>query len=91
MGLGAYLAGVTDRKHYEVEEKREWQEVRDFPEAEEEEIFEILGRYGIERDEASGVVKALKGSESNWVKVLFYPFVFSIHLTFCHPLQNQYR
>jgi len=56
MGLGAYLAASTERKHYEVEEERERREVKECPKAEEDEIYEILGRYGIARAEASGVV-----------------------------------
>ncbi len=31
MGLGAYLAAVTERDHYDAELKREWQEVQERP------------------------------------------------------------
>lgn len=49
MGLGAWLAAMTEKKHYEVEEAREWSEVRDKPDAEAEEIYEIFDKYGIDR------------------------------------------
>ncbi|KAK6440138.1 Protein ccc1 [Oleoguttula sp. CCFEE 5521] len=70
MGLGAYLAGVTDKKHYEVERAREVQEVRETPHEEEEEIFELLGRYGVGREASAGVVESLKSNEDMWVKFM---------------------
>jgi hypothetical protein len=69
MGLGAWLATMTDRKHYEVEEAREHQEIRDMPEAEEEEIYEIFDTYGIAREAVTPLVQQLKSNEDMWVKV----------------------
>ena len=69
MGLGAFLAARTDRKHYEVEEKRERQEVKECPAAEEEEIYDIFNQYGIARTATAEVVKSLKEDEDAWVKV----------------------
>ena len=69
MGLGAWLAAETERKHYEVEEAREKREVRDVPKKEEEEIYEIFDQYAIGRSAAKGVVDALKENEDMWVKV----------------------
>jgi VIT1/CCC1 family predicted Fe2+/Mn2+ transporter len=71
MGLGAFLAGITDAKHYQVEQAREWKEVRECPKAEEEEIYELLGEYGIGREACVGVVESLKHNEDMWVKVSF--------------------
>jgi vacuolar iron transporter family protein len=68
MGLGAYLAAITEKKHYEVEERRERREVKDTPKAEEDEIYEIFEQYGISREECKGVVNGLKGNEDNWVR-----------------------
>jgi VIT1/CCC1 family predicted Fe2+/Mn2+ transporter len=68
MGLGAYLAAVTERKHYMVEEVRERREVREKPAAEEEEIYDIFQQYGIGRDAAKGMVECLKLDEDLWVK-----------------------
>lgn len=69
MGLGAWLAAETERKHYEVEEAREMREVQEVPHKEEEEIYEIFEEYSIPRAAAKGVVEALKVNEDMWVKV----------------------
>lgn len=71
MGLGAYLAAKTDRKHYEVEEERERKEVKECPAAEEQEIYDILSQYSIPREATVGVVESLKKDEDAWVKVWF--------------------
>ena len=69
MGLGAWLAAMTEKKHFEVEEARERREVKDSPHEEEEEIFQIFEKYGIQRSEAKGVVDGLKANEEMWVQV----------------------
>ena len=69
MGLGAFLASMTDRKHFEVEEAREKREVKECPREEEEEIYEIFDKYGIQRQESKGVVEGLKVNEEMWVQV----------------------
>ena len=73
MGLGAYLAAVTDRDHYFSEEKREREEVAEKPEAEKDECCEILERYGISREASSLVVRDLCQDHENWVQVSMYP------------------
>ncbi|KAK5109401.1 hypothetical protein LTR62_007067 [Meristemomyces frigidus] len=70
MGLGAYLATMTETKHYAVEEARERKEVTEKPGAEEEEIFEIFETYGIRRQEAQGVVDGLKRDQGAWVQFM---------------------
>ncbi|RMZ84853.1 hypothetical protein DV737_g1024, partial [Chaetothyriales sp. CBS 132003] len=70
MGLGAFLASVTEKQRYEVEERRERMEVRECPKAEEEEIFEIFDNYGICRTDCAGVIHALKQNEDMWVKFM---------------------
>ncbi len=69
MGLGAYLASTTDKKHYEQEEKRERREVEEKPEAEEEEIYAIFEKYGVTRAETKPLVDGLKANKDNWVQV----------------------
>ena len=69
MGLGAWLAAETERKHYHVEEDRERREVQETPEAEEEEIYEVFETYGIARDAVVPLVVHLKANEDMWVKV----------------------
>lgn len=70
MGLGAYLAAVTDKKHYEVEELRERREVNECPVAEEREIYEIFEEYGVSEEACKGVVDALKVNEDMWVRFM---------------------
>jgi vacuolar iron transporter family protein len=73
MGLGAYLAAVTDRDHYFSEEKRERAEVTEKPEAEKIECHEILEQYGVTREASDLVVRDLCKDHENWVRVSIYP------------------
>ncbi|RHZ55406.1 VIT1/CCC1 transporter family protein [Aspergillus thermomutatus] len=70
MGLGAYLAAVTDRDHYKCEEKREREEVCMKPEAEMEEIHDILSGYGISAEACQMVVNCLARDEENWIRFM---------------------
>jgi len=70
MGLGGYLAEITEREHYESEEAREKREVIDCPEEEEQEIYEIFGDYGLERDHIKPLVEGLKKDHDAWVKFM---------------------
>lgn len=69
MGLGAYLAAVTDRDHYMAEEQKERDEVINKPEAERAEIHEIFDEYEIGHEASSAVVRALERNPEMWVKV----------------------
>ena len=69
MGLGAYLAAVTERDRYLMEEKREREEVATKPEAEKQEIYDVLAPYGISKDASKAVVDDLVKNEDNWVRV----------------------
>jgi hypothetical protein len=69
MGLGAYLAAVTDADHYASEEKRECDEVLTRPEDEKEEIFQIMDGYGISREATSPLVAELACNPQEWIRV----------------------
>ena len=56
MGLGGYLAGNSDADHYASELKREQDEVVEKPEAEMEEVSEILAKYGLTGEESKGTL-----------------------------------
>jgi len=70
MGLGAYLAAVTDRDHYIAEEKRERVEVLTRPEDEKEEIYVILEGYGISREASKPVVVTLESNPDKWIEFM---------------------
>ncbi|KAK8075769.1 hypothetical protein PG997_010432 [Apiospora hydei] len=71
MGLGAYLAAATELEHYRSEEARERDEVVRKPEAERQEIFDILGGYGISRRAAEPLVEELaRGDPEEWVRFM---------------------
>ncbi len=84
MGLGAYLAAATEREHYESEEARERDEVIHKPEAERQEIFDILGRYGISHAAAAPVVDELSSDSELWVR-----FMMDFELRLEEPLGHQ--
>jgi vacuolar iron transporter family protein len=67
MGLGGYLAAKSDAEHYESERAREQREVRDKPEAEAAEVFEVLEQYGVKAEEARPLVEALRRDPQSWV------------------------
>jgi len=81
MGLGAYLAAVTDADHYASEEKRECDEVLTRPEDEKEEIFQIMEAYGISRDATSPLVAELSCNPDEWIRVCCSSFF--LLLSFC--------
>lgn len=68
MGLGAFLAVVTEDKHYRVEEAREWKEVDLNPQAEEDEIYVLMAKYGLVHECVQPIVESLKADKSMWVK-----------------------
>jgi hypothetical protein len=78
MGLGAYLAAVTERDHYLSEERREREEVENTPEEEKEEIYEIMHAYGVQREAAKPLVDALSSNSEQWVRVCV-PLLCPLH------------
>jgi vacuolar iron transporter family protein len=69
MGLGAYLAALTDRQVYHNELRREQKEVEQVPVREKEEVFEILCSYGPRREAVKPFVDALCQDKDAWIKV----------------------
>lgn len=67
MGLGGYLAAHTDREHYETERQREEDETYQMPDAEREEVTQILREYGLSDAELQPVVNALSNNRKKWV------------------------
>ncbi len=67
MGLGGYLAERGDAEHYARERRREHYEVREVTHREEEEVVEILGHYGLSRDDCAPVLAAFHQDHEAWV------------------------
>ncbi|KAF2085100.1 DUF125-domain-containing protein, partial [Saccharata proteae CBS 121410] len=70
MGVGNYLAAVTDATHYDNEFALKTRQLAEKPETEEEVVYEIFARYGVGREVTRGVVGALVGDEGVWVKFM---------------------
>ena len=67
MGLGGFLAARSDAEHYASEEARERREVQEIPAEEQQEIVEVLARYGLTAEEVAPVVAGLKRRPGAWV------------------------
>jgi vacuolar iron transporter family protein len=70
MGLGAYLAAVTERDHYHSEREREEWEVANVPHDERAELFDILKGYGVSFEAASPLVAELCADPKQWVRFM---------------------
>ena len=69
MGLGAYLAAITDQIHYKVEEARQRRQVIQNSEQEYEIMSKIFSEYGIGAEELRPVAEKLRSNPDAWVKV----------------------
>jgi VIT1/CCC1 family predicted Fe2+/Mn2+ transporter len=67
MGLGGYLAARTDLEHYASERRREWKEIEEVPEVEEEEVAKVFRDYGLEEQHVVPVVAAVRSDRARWV------------------------
>ncbi len=70
MGLGAYLAAATEKEHYHSEEQREWFEVNNMPEAERQEVYDILAQYHVSHEAATPLVNELCKNPEMWVRFM---------------------
>jgi VIT1/CCC1 family predicted Fe2+/Mn2+ transporter len=86
MGLGGYLAARGDAEHYAAERLREEREIVERTHDEEQEIYEIFERYGVERASAAPVLEALKAKPVAWVD-----FMMRFELGLEEPVRGQAR
>ncbi|KAG8410870.1 Protein ccc1 [Metarhizium acridum] len=70
MGLGAYLATSTERKHYEIELDRERRQVTMSADQEEEIMVKIFEGYGIGRDELRPLARRLRSDADAWIQFM---------------------
>lgn len=86
MGLGGYMAGVTEYQHYHSEKRREYWEVENLPEKEREEVREILANYGVSDHIQMQVVDDLAKDPDKYVD-----FMMKFELNLEEPAVNQAR
>jgi VIT1/CCC1 family predicted Fe2+/Mn2+ transporter len=67
MGLGGYLAGRTEVDHYNSELKREYDEVRQVPDKEKEEVREFFSNLGLSEEVQQQAVEEMTRDKDKWV------------------------
>ncbi len=67
MGLGGYLAAKSDAQHYRSELKREYDEIEQFPDKEEEEVREVFRQYNLDDQQIESIVEKMKQDPDQWV------------------------
>jgi len=67
MGLGGYLAARSDADHYYSERKREEREIVERLDDERAEVQEILGGYGLTREQGGHILTAFEKNPKQWV------------------------
>ena len=67
MGLGGYLAGRTEVDHYNSELKREYDEVREVPDKEKEEVREFFSNLGLSDEVQQQAVEEMTRDQDKWV------------------------
>jgi len=66
MGLGGYLSGKTEQEHYNSELKREYDEIENLPERENEEIRDIFKEYGLSNETQNTIANELAKDKDKW-------------------------
>ena len=67
MGLGGYLAARGDSEHYASERAREEMEIVERADDERHEVLEILGSYGLAREQSASILAAFEAKPKVWV------------------------
>jgi VIT1/CCC1 family predicted Fe2+/Mn2+ transporter len=67
MGLGGYLAAMTDLHHYQAERAREIRECEEIPHEEAREVGELFRGYGMTDEQIAPVVAAISADRNRWV------------------------
>lgn len=67
MGLGGYLAALTDEEHYASEVERERREIVELPDREREEVADILREWNLPESAIKESVTAMSKDPDKWV------------------------
>jgi VIT1/CCC1 family predicted Fe2+/Mn2+ transporter len=70
MGAVAYTSTLADHDHYRAELERERREIREMPEAEEQEVRRIFTDWGFSGDLLDKAVAQIIQNEEAWVEVM---------------------
>jgi vacuolar iron transporter family protein len=70
MGLGGYLAGKTEEEHYYNELEREYQEIKNLPEVEKQEVKDVFAKYGLSNETQAIVADELAKDDKQWVEFM---------------------
>jgi VIT1/CCC1 family predicted Fe2+/Mn2+ transporter len=67
MGLGGYLAGRTEIEHYDAEERREYDEIKNCYDIEIKETKEIFAAYGLDEALQDKIALEMAKNPKKWV------------------------
>ena len=67
MGLGGYLAGKTESDHYKSELRREYWEIENLPEREQDEVREFFRNWGLSKEIQDKAVAEICTDKKRWV------------------------
>jgi VIT1/CCC1 family predicted Fe2+/Mn2+ transporter len=67
MGLGGYLAGKTDAEHYQTELKREYDEIKEVPDKEMQEVKDVFQEYGLSPGLQDAIAAEMSKDSNKWV------------------------
>ncbi|KAI5462018.1 VIT family-domain-containing protein, partial [Mariannaea sp. PMI_226] len=70
MGLGAFLATVTDAHHFRIEEARERRQIVDTPELEGEILIGLLSKYELSREETLPILENFTRNPESRIKFM---------------------
>jgi hypothetical protein len=77
MGLGAYLAAITERDHFRCEQAREKALIQKLSLQEtEDRVHAALEQYGVERNEVLAISQSLRKDPDKYLRVSFI-FIYS--------------
>lgn len=70
MAVGKYLSDKTDRELYEKLRNTEFRHLREKPEVERKEVFEIFSGYGLKGKTLENAVDSVVSDPENWVEIM---------------------
>jgi len=70
MGLGGYLAGKTEQDHYNSELRREYEEVKELPHIEKQEVKDFFAELGLSEEVQEKATLEIIKDDDRWVKFM---------------------